>query len=283
MCFAYEVNAVMECGKHGGSQRWQLTIIHLASVKESCFTKECKALQRCRAFTIMGRIMSIIQECARKFKLLTETTTYTFHTSINKKVSVFNIDFKEKDFHHAIGLQYLHDIAIPKNTKKTIEWILDKENPITDEYLAKDSNYKGKPSEERDVELRISEFRFLEEYLDEENIVYIYSPKDSPYKGSIIPCDYIIKSSLKSRNQTVFIFLIHRAGKDSPCKIISFGVKKHVEYGGIYQYVMIKDKIVNGVRNNIFKHPRYTGSQILQAEPTAKAMYIDELIGVEQK
>jgi len=40
MCFADEMNAVMGCGKHGGTQRWQLTIIHLASVKESCITKE---------------------------------------------------------------------------------------------------------------------------------------------------------------------------------------------------------------------------------------------------
>ena len=28
--FAVEVQAVMEGGEHGGSQRWQLTIIHLA-------------------------------------------------------------------------------------------------------------------------------------------------------------------------------------------------------------------------------------------------------------
>ena len=34
--FAVEVQAVMEGGEHGGSQRWQLTIIHLAYAKESC-------------------------------------------------------------------------------------------------------------------------------------------------------------------------------------------------------------------------------------------------------
>lgn len=44
---------------------------------------------------------------------------------------------------------------------------------------------------------------------------------------------------------------------------------------------MIKDKIVNGIRNNIFKHPRYTSTQILQAEPNAEALYIDELIKIE--
>lgn len=202
--------------------------------------------------------------------------------SDNKKITVFEIDFKEKDFHHAVGLQYLNDISIPKNPKKTIEWILDKDNPVTDNYLAKDSNYKGRPGQERDVELRISEFRYLEEYLDTDNWVYLYSPKDSPYKSSIIPCDYIIKSHSKERNQTVFIFLIRRGSTDSPCRIISFGVKKTVEYGGINQYVMLKDKIVNGVRKNILKHPRYTGTQILQAEPSVNAAYIDELISGEK-
>ena len=32
----YEVGSVMGGGEHGGTQRWQLTIIHLVSAKESC-------------------------------------------------------------------------------------------------------------------------------------------------------------------------------------------------------------------------------------------------------
>ena len=75
--------------------------------------------------------MEIIQECAKNFKKVTETTTYTFHTSLNKKISVFDIDFKTSDFHHALGLQYLTDIDIPRNVKKTIHWVLDKTNSIS--------------------------------------------------------------------------------------------------------------------------------------------------------
>lgn len=86
--------------------------------------------------------MEIIQECAARFKRLAESTTYVFHTSLNKKISVFSIDFKISDFHHAIGLQYLNDVTIPKNTKKTLDWVLDKKKPVTDKYLAMDSNYK---------------------------------------------------------------------------------------------------------------------------------------------
>lgn len=222
--------------------------------------------------------MEIIQECAKAFKNMVDTTSYVYHVSLNKRIKTFEIDFKTIDFHHAIGLQYLEDISIPKNKKKTIDWILNPLNNVTDEYLAKDSEYKGKPNQERDVELRISEFRFLEEYLDEENTVYIYSPKDAPYKGSIIPCDYIIESYLKSRNHTVFIFIKHRSGADSPCKIVSFGVKKNVEYGGMLSYVMLKDKLKDNNRTNIFKHPRYTLEQIQSNEPTVDLNYIKKPI-----
>ena len=221
--------------------------------------------------------MDVIQECANNYRNLVGTTSYIFHTSLNKKITVFSVDFKTEDFHHAICLQYLEDISIPRNKKKTIECILNPDKPVSEEHLSKDSKYKGKPNEERDIELRISEFRYIEEYLDEENIVYIYSPKDSPYKGSIIPCDYIIESNLKTRNHTVFIFVRHRSGKDSSCVIVSFGVKKNVQYGGIYEYVMLKDKILNGNRINLYKHPRYTCEQILENEPSAKADYIEKL------
>lgn len=236
------------------------------------------SLAEMQGFYRAGEKMAVIQECAKNFLAMIDTTTYIFHTSLKKKISVFYIDFQNIDFYHAVGLQYLNDIEIPKNRKNTISWILNDAKPVTDEYLAKSSHYKGKSGQERDVELRISEFRFLEEYLDEENIVYIFSPKDSPYKNSIISCDYIIKSHSPMRKQTVFIFLKHRAGTDSPCRIVSFGVKKNVEYGGIYQYVMLKDKTVNGNRVNLYKHPRYTGEQILLAEPSAKATYINTLI-----
>jgi len=37
MLFVYEVQAVMECGEHGDSQRWQLTINHLAKAKRKLF------------------------------------------------------------------------------------------------------------------------------------------------------------------------------------------------------------------------------------------------------
>ena len=218
--------------------------------------------------------MDIFQECALNFRKLAQTTKYVFHVSKNKKIKVFSIDFKESDYHHVAGLQYLTDIQIPRAKSKVIPWILESKNNITEEYLQKSAFYKGKINDEKDVEKRISELRFLEEYLDNDNIVYIYSPKDSPQNNSLISCDYIIKSRNDDRNETVFIFLKHRNGSDSACRIISFGVKKKVEYGGIYTYVMLKDKVTNGVRDNLFRHNRYGDDQIMLNEPGVIATYL---------
>ena len=89
--------------------------------------------------------MCIIQECAINYRKLANTTSYIFHTSLKGKISVIEIDFEERDFHHAIGLQYLTDIDIPRNPKNAISWILD--NSVTDVYLSQSSFYKGKINE----------------------------------------------------------------------------------------------------------------------------------------
>lgn len=209
--------------------------------------------------------MEKIQECAINFQKLIDTTSYVFHLA-KRKVTVVTLDFAEKDFLHASGLHYLTDLSIPKNKKNTINWILNKDNPITDEFLEQSEFYKGRDGDEKDVERRISELRFLEDYLDENNIIRIYSPKDGPKNNSIIKCDYIIESQLKGSHTIVYIFIKHRAGEDSPCCIVSFGVKKNISYGGINIYWMLKDKIVNGIRATIFQNPKYTNEQKLKNE-----------------
>ena len=212
--------------------------------------------------------MDKIQEAATHFLNLVNTTSYIFHLA-NRNVWVVLLNFMPKDFHHMAGFQYLIDINIPRDKKKTISWILNEDDPITDEYLAQSKFYKGKPNDEKDVESRIAQLRFLEQYLDENNIIRIYSPKDGPQNNSLIECDYIIESQLPGSLIIVYIFLKYRAGIGSPCAIISFGVKKNVAYGGQNLYWMLKDKIVNGVRKTIFQHPRYTLEQKLKNESDA--------------
>ena len=212
--------------------------------------------------------MEIIQECAKNFKTLIDNKTqYVYHISLKQKVKVFTIDFQDTDFKHAIGLHHLADLYVPKQAAKTISWILDEKKPITDEYLSKSVFYKGSSYDEKDIELRISEAVYLEEYLDINNIVYIYSPKDFPRNNSIITCDYIIKSYIKERDKTVYIFIKHRNGEGSPCVVKTFCVEKTTPYGGIYSFIMLKDKVVNGVRSRLFRHKKYTDEQIEAIEP----------------
>lgn len=212
--------------------------------------------------------MDRIQTAAAHFLDLVNTTSYVFHLA-NRNVRVVSLNFMLRDFHHMAGFQYLTDINIPKDKKDAIPWILNEENPVTDGYLAQSRFYKGKPNDEKDIEKRIEQLQFLEQYLDVNNIIRIYSPKDGPKNNSLIKCDYIIESRLQGSLTTVYIFLKHRGGTESPCAIISFGVKKNVAYGGQNLYWMLKDKIVNGVRKTIFQHPRYTLEQKLENEPDA--------------
>ncbi|MCM1261391.1 MAG: PBECR4 domain-containing protein [Butyrivibrio sp.] len=212
--------------------------------------------------------MDNIQESAVRFLNLVNTTSYIFHLA-NRNVRVVSLNFMLRDFHHVAGLQYLTDINIPRNKKNTLSWILNKENPITDEYLAQSKFYKGKPNDEKDIESRIEHLQHLEQYLDENNIIRIYSPKDGPLNNSVIKYDYIIESQLAGSHTTVYIFLKYRYGVESPCAIVSFGVKKNVAYGGQNLYWMLKDKIVNGVRRTIYQHHQYTLEQKIKNEPNA--------------
>lgn len=209
--------------------------------------------------------MDNIQKCATRFLNLINTTSYVFHLA-NHKVHVITLDFREKDFYHLAGFQYLTDINIPKNRKNTLSWILNEQKPITDIYLSKSRFYKGKPRDEKDIEKRIANLCFLEQYLDEDNFIRIYSPNINTKNNSLIKCDYIIESKLPSSHTTVYIFLKHRSDIKSPCAVISFIVKKNVTYGGQNLYWMLKDKIINGNRTTIFQHPNYTNEQKVKNE-----------------
>lgn len=210
--------------------------------------------------------MDKIQECAVHFLNLVETTSYVFHLA-KRDVLVIRLDFRLADFHHLVGLQYLTDINIPRNKKNTVAWILKKDEPVTDGYLSKSQFYKGRARDEKDIENRIAHLRYLEQYLDENNIISIYSPKDGPQNNSLIQCDYIIESRIKELQSTVYIFLKHRSGTASSYGIISFIVKKNVSYGGQKLYWMLKDKIINGHRITIYKNPKYTIEQKIKNEP----------------
>ena len=198
--------------------------------------------------------MDRINECASSFKKLCGIS-YRFIVSFQRKTREINLDFHETDFFHLAGLQYLSDLAIPRNRKTTLYNILERKC-ITDEVLQKSKHFHNNNSEV-DVKSRIEELKFLEDYLDTENMIRIFSVKDDIYLNSKIDAEYIIESRLKNRHISVYIFLARRKENVDFYCVKSFFVKKNVVYGGNTLYWMYKEKVVNGVSRILFKHKNF--------------------------
>lgn len=150
--------------------------------------------------------MNKIKECASNFQRLCDIS-YKFIVSFQRKTREINLNFKESDFFHLAGLQYLSDLAIPQNRKKIIYSILGDE--LTDQILAMSRYYKNTNSH-IDVEMRIHELSNLEDYLDTDNLIKIFSVRDDIYLKSKIDAEYIIESQLKNSHTVVYIFLGRR-------------------------------------------------------------------------
>ena len=148
--------------------------------------------------------MDLIYECAAKFILL-EQYQYKFIVSKNRKTKEIILNFCDKDFFHLAGLHYLTDISIPRNRKETLKNIIEKKK-ITDSLLYR-SHFFTNPKPDKDIKSRIEELRFLEEYLDTDNMICIYSTRNMKYLQSYITADYVVESQLKGSQDIVYIFL----------------------------------------------------------------------------
>ena len=190
---------------------------------------------------------------------------YEFHVSEKRKIRKMILSFSKKEFFHLAGLQYLKDIALPKNRNITVQDVLDKK--ITDEILSKSKYYVNAIKDEKNIRDRICELRYLEEYLDTNNIIKIFSVKDTPFLHSDINADYVIESSLLKRSKTVYIFLKERKEQLGVYCIVSFFVKKKITYGGAKLYWMLKRKVIQGKTITLYQHESYNE---LSAEQVGK-------------
>ena len=182
--------------------------------------------------------MDVIYECGVNFGKLIGTT---YQCVVSKKRNTYNftIDFDLTDFYHLAGLGYLIDIDIPKNRTNTIHYIKIKK--ITDELLAKSKYFKHDSLTNRDIQSRISELRFLEEYLDVNNMINIYNTRDGTNQNSLIKADYVIQSRRPNSFTDVYIFLRKRDESDNYL-VVSFFVKGALIYSGEKLYWMLKKK-----------------------------------------
>ena len=117
---------------------------------------------------------------------------YEFHVSEKRKIRKMILSFSQKEFFHLAGLQHLNDIALPNNRNTTIQDVFN--NKITDEILSKSKHYVNSIKDEKNIRDRICELQYLEEYLDTNNIIKIFSVRDTPFLHSDINADYVMQN-----------------------------------------------------------------------------------------
>ena len=199
--------------------------------------------------------MDIIAKCATTFQGMLDTC-YQFDISKKRYVHTIILDFKNTDFYHLAGLQYLEDLRFDRNPRNTIGLIL-RENPVlTEGVLKKSVYYRCKANEVKDIESRLSELVYLEEYLDTDNIIKIFTMRDIKGASSQINADYVILSKRTNSLVSSYIFLRKRKETETYC-VVSFFKKGRVDYGGEKLYWMMKAKIKSGVKTVLFKHKNY--------------------------
>lgn len=198
--------------------------------------------------------MDLIYECAAKFVLL-ERYKYRFVVSKKRKTKEIFLDFRDSDFFHLAGLHHLTDISIPRNRKETLKNIIERKK-ITDTILYRSRFFVNSESD-MDIKSRIEELRFLEEYLDTDNLIRIYSTENMKYLQSYINAEYIIESQLQGAREVVYIFLKQRQEDSATYCVASFFKKGTVVYGGESLYWMLKEKKDSNGCITLYRHPDY--------------------------
>ena len=69
--------------------------------------------------------MNLLEKCIESFENLLPVK-YRFHISGNKIITKIVLDFEIGDFKHLVGLQYLRDVAMSRNSEKVYETIMKK-------------------------------------------------------------------------------------------------------------------------------------------------------------
>lgn len=198
--------------------------------------------------------MDLIYECATKFVLL-ERYEYRFVVSKKRKTKEIFLNFRDSDFFHLAGLHHLTDISIPRNRKDTLKNIIEKRK-ITDSLLYRSRFFINSESD-KDIKSRVEEMCFLEEYLDTDNLIRIYSTENMKHFHSNIDADYIIESRLPMTREVVYIFLKQREESPLMYWAVSFFKKGTVTYGGEALYWMLKEKRDLNQCITLYRHPEY--------------------------
>ena len=162
---------------------------------------------------------------------------YNFVIAYKKNAYQLELTFDEKDFRHIAGLHYLNDIDIPKTPKVLFDKIRNEK--INDDYLKESVYYFQIDESYAKVKDRISGLKFLEQFLDNKNLICKYVKYKNIYSN--INADYLIKSTVN--HITAYLFLKRRDKESNNYCICSFFIEPENEYNGISVYWLYKSKI----------------------------------------
>lgn len=186
-------------------------------------------------FLHKGEKMGEIQNALKAFKSLFQYK-YKFNIASNKKSYELELTFSEKDFYHLAGFHYIADIDIPRASKALFEKI--ENNQINDQYLEQSTNYTKIENSYANVKQRIYGLQFIQEYIENKNLICKYIKNRNPY--SCIRADYFIISELSYGK--AYIFLKQRRDQNDYC-ICSFFVEPETDYVGSKVYWLLKSRI----------------------------------------
>lgn len=179
--------------------------------------------------------MGNIQNAWETFRKMTHLK-YNLAISHKKVLYEFELTFTEKEFYHLCGLQYIKDIDIPRNVKKLSNEITS--GRLCDDYLETSKYYTEVPESYADVKSRINGLQYLENFIDNKNLIVQYVKFKNPY--SCINADYLIKSN--HNGMEACIFLRQRSRSNDFC-LCSFFVNPECTYYGVNLYWLYKAKI----------------------------------------
>lgn len=170
----------------------------------------------------------------------------------NKPIEEILINFCDTDLYHMLGFQYLSDIALPRSKKRILPEII--KGTISEGTISK-SKFYDNDQLGHNIKNRIEKVAYIEQFLDSDNYnVFIF--KDQHNICTKIKSDYLIVCREISSGNEYYIFIRRRKGEDG-YNIVSCFPKEKISYWGGKRYLMLKEKIINGVPNQLFKHPNY--------------------------
>lgn len=139
--------------------------------------------------------MDLLRECAQAYNKL---LAYEYHFIIRRKGKSreFTLTFDKADFHHLAGLHKLKDNMRLQRGKRADIFDEILEEKIGINQIQKSSFYK-------EMAMRLEPLTHLEEFLDNEQLIFRYNEK--VHKYSCIKAEYLLEG--KYKENVIYLFL----------------------------------------------------------------------------